>query len=344
MHYTPRFISGLQSGISSEVIQTIDIIAEVASELSNLISLGELTDVLEHEVGTNADGDSQRPLDVIADEAYLQKLKGSPVKFYASEEQEEVLTINPLGNVGLAIDPLDGSSNIDTNVSIGSIFSIKPLDSNASVSESDKHSTFCNPGTNQLAAGYIIFGPQTVLVLTVGLGVCAYTLDRRKEKFVLSRDMIAIPVETKEFAINASNARHWSKRMKTYIDDSVAGKSGPRGIDFNMRWVASLVAETHRILSRGGIFIYPADSRKGYEKGRLRMVYECAPIAFLIEQADGLATDSYDRLLEKSANSIHERTPFAFGSKNEILRLQAYHDLPESEVSPLFKKRGLFNS
>tara|TARA_B100001250_G_C19555812_1_gene681095 strand:- start:277 stop:813 length:537 start_codon:yes stop_codon:yes gene_type:complete len=178
----------------------------------------------------------------------------------------------------------------------------------------------------------------------VGSGILTYVLDRVKNIFVESKKEISIPADTREYAINASNARHWEKRMKNYIDDSIAGKSGPRGIDFNMRWVASLVAETHRILSRGGIFIYPADSRKGYEKGRLRMVYECAPIAFLIEQAGGSATDCCNRILDLSVEDLHQRTPFAFGSKNEIARLQAYNDLPEAEVSPLFRNRGLFNS
>lgn len=344
MKYSPKYIVGLQNDIVDDVVITLDLIAEVGLELSALISLGDLSNEITSDVGVNADGDTQKPLDVLADESYLRKLNGSPVKFYASEEQDDILTINSKGTVGLAIDPLDGSSNIDTNVSIGSIFSIKPLPSSVNETNFDTANVFCSAGSDQLAAGYIIFGPQTVLVLTVGCGVCAYTLDRDKKQFILSKSLISIPPDTKEFAINTSNARHWSKRMRTYVDDSVAGKSGPRGIDFNMRWVASLVAETHRILSRGGIFIYPADSRKGYEKGRLRMLYECAPIAFLIEQASGAATDSYDRILDKGISKVHDRTPFAFGSKNEISRLQAYHDLPESEISPLFKKRGLFNS
>ena len=203
---------------------------------------------------------------------------------------------------------------------------------------------FLAPGSLQIAAGYVIFGPQTMFVVTFGNGVKTFILDRKKNIFIDSKLETLIPADTREYAVNASNARHWDKRMKNYIDDSIAGKSGPRGIDFNMRWVASLVAETHRILSRGGIFIYPADSRKGYEKGRLRMVYECAPIAFLIEQAGGAATDSFNRILDLEVSELHERTPFAFGSRNEIARLQAYNDLPEAEVSPLFGKRGLFSN
>ena len=255
-----------------------------------------------------------------------------------------MLDLGGKGTLALAIDPLDGSSNIDTNVSIGSIFSIRSLPSNYDLNQNNAQQIFLSPGSEQLAAGYIIFGPQTVMVFTVGNGVLTYIFDRVKKIFIESKKEISIPADTREYAINASNARHWDKRMKNYIDDSIAGKSGPRGIDFNMRWVASLVAETHRILSRGGIFIYPADSRKGYEKGRLRMVYECAPIAFLIEQAGGAATDSFNRILDLSVEELHQRTPFAFGSKNEIARLQAYNDLPESEVSPLFRKRGLFSN
>ena len=188
------------------------------------------------------------------------------------------------GKLALAIDPLDGSSNIDTNVSIGSIFSIRSL-SDSHLKNNKINDIFLAPGSQQIAAGYVIFGPQTMFVVTFGNGVKTFILDRKKNIFIDSKLETIIPADTREYAVNASNARHWDKRMKNYIDDSIAGKSGPRGIDFNMRWVASLVAETHRILSRGGIFIYPADSRKGYEKGRLRMVYECAPIAFLIEQA-----------------------------------------------------------
>ncbi len=325
-----------------DLAETVDKIAKVACHLSYLISIGSLSSFnLNKETSTNYDGDKQKALDVYADEAYLAELEDSPVKYYASEEQEEVIDLDGDGRLALAIDPLDGSSNIDTNVSIGSIFSIRSIPNKQT---RDKKNIFLAAGSEQIAAGYVIFGPQTMFVVTFGNGVKSYILDRNKNLFIDAKKEINIPVDTKEYAVNASNARHWEKRMKNYIDDSIAGKSGPRGIDFNMRWVASLVAETHRILSRGGIFIYPADSRKGYEKGRLRMIYECAPIAFLIEQAGGAATDSFNRILDLEVNELHQRTPFAFGSKNEIARLQAYNDLPEAEVSPLFGKRGLFSS
>ena len=334
----------LPKGLSADLADSLDRIASVAQDLSYLISKGNISDEVQNQTAVNSDGDEQKPLDVYADEAYLEKMKNSSIRLYASEEQPTVLDLGGIGTLALAIDPLDGSSNIDTNVSIGSIFSIRSIPSNFIIDSDNAETVFLSPGSDQIAAGYVIFGPQTVIVLTVGDGVLTYVLDRVKKIFIESKRETSIPADTREYAINASNARHWQKRMKNYIDDSIAGKSGPRGMDFNMRWVASLVAETHRILSRGGIFIYPADSRKGYEHGRLRMVYECAPIAFLIEQAGGSATDCYNRLMDLSVSELHQRTPFAFGSKNEIVRLQAYNDLPDAEVSPLFRRRGLFNS
>ena len=334
----------LPGGISKSLVDALNRIGLVAQNLSYIISTGNVVDVVQNNISVNSDGDDQKPLDVFADEAYLAEMTNSSIRLYASEEQAEVLDLGGSGTLALAIDPLDGSSNIDTNVSIGSIFSIRTIPADYKSNPDNAKSVFVSPGSNQLAAGYVIFGPQTVIVFSVGKGILTYILDRAKNIFIESKREISIPADAREYAINASNARHWEKRMKNYIDDSIAGKSGPRGMDFNMRWVASLVAETHRILSRGGIFIYPADSRKGYEKGRLRMVYECAPIAFLIEQAGGAATDCYNRILDLPVEELHQRTPFAFGSRNEIARLQAYNDLPEAEVSPLFRKRGLFNS
>ena len=334
----------LPEGLSINLADALNRIASVAQKLSYVISKGELGDELQQKTLINSDGDDQKPLDVFADEAYRKAMSNSSIRLYASEEQAEVIDLGGTGSLALAIDPLDGSSNIDTNVSIGSIFSIRAIPDDVKNASDEFTQIFLSPASNQLAAGYVIFGPQTILVFTVGKGVLVYTLDRLKSMFIGSKKGFSIPADTREYAINASNARHWEKRMKNYIDDSIAGQSGPRGIDFNMRWVASLVAETHRILTRGGIFIYPADSREGYSKGRLRMVYECAPIAFLIEQAEGAATDCCDRILDLSVEELHQRTPFAFGSKNEIARLQAYNDLPDSEVSPLFRKRGLFDS
>ena len=330
---------------NSEDLKSVIVnIAEVACNLSRIISLGDTCNALNETIGTNSDGDNQRNLDVIADRAYFEKLQNTAVRFYASEEKDKVIEINPDGTLGVAIDPLDGSSNIDTNLSIGSIFSIRKLEEPKKSKDRNWENGFLSPGKKQLAAGYIIFGPQTLMVLTTGKGVQQFVLDRENKHFVLTRKAVEIPEDTREYAVNASNIRHWSKPVKKYIEDSNAGEIGPRGANFNMRWVASLVAETHRILSRGGIFIYPADDRKNYSSGRLRMVYECAPIAYLIEQAGGSATDCINRILDIPAQDLHSRTPFAFGSRNEVARLQAYHDLPDEEISPLFRRRGLFNS
>ncbi len=327
---------------SSDLKIVIGIIGMVAIRLSTIISLGDLHENSQVEISSNTDGDEQKSLDVIADREYFEALKGSPVLAYVSEEREDLTIINDRGSLLLAIDPLDGSSNIDTNLSIGSIFSIREhgVDTNKKSIEEQ----FLQPGNRQIAAGYIIFGPQTILVVTTGNGVFQFVLNRETRQFLLTKEGIQIPVDTQEYAVNASNARHWSKAMRLYIEDSNAGEVGPRDVNFNMRWVASLVAETHRILSRGGIFIYPSDSRKTYESGRLRMVYECAPIALLIEQAGGGATNCIDRILDQPSNSLHARTPFAFGSINETARLQAYHDLPKEETSPLFGRRGLFSN
>lgn len=318
----------------AEVAQVVRRIARVAHDLSRRIARGPLEG---HGVtlGENSDGDTQKALDLIADEAFAAALTDSPVRWYASEEREEVAALNPAGALALAIDPLDGSSNIDANVSIGTIFSILPA-------ESDPLASFLRPGTDQLAAGYVIYGPQTALVLTLGKGTSLHVLDPDTGRFELVTAQLEIPAASSEFAINVSNYRHWGAPVRAYIDDCLAGDTGPRAKNFNMRWIASLVAETHRIVSRGGIFLYPADARPGYERGRLRHVYECAPIAMLIEQAGGAATDGCDRILDRVPQSLHERTPFVFGTADKVHRVAAYHDLPHEEVAALFGRRGLF--
>ncbi|MBK5933848.1 D-fructose 1,6-bisphosphatase [Rhodovulum imhoffii] len=312
-------------------------LCEVGAELSHTIQRGPLGGALGAEVGVNTDGDGQKALDVMADEAFGARLRSASVRWYASEEQEEVVELDPEGAFALAIDPLDGSSNIDVNVSIGTIFSIYEAKDEANAS-------FLRPAQEQIGAGYIIYGPQTMLATTFGKGTQLYLMDPDSRQFVLVNPAVKVSQSSQEFAINASNYRHWSKPVRAYIDDCIAGEEGPRASNFNMRWVASLVAETHRILSRGGVFLYPADARKGYEHGRLRMVYECAPIAFVIEQAGGLATDAQDPILPQSARELHARTPFVFGSPDKVSRVAAYYDLPEQEVSALFGKRGLFRA
>lgn len=313
-------------------------LAGAGRSLSDRIALGPLDERHGARTGAaNADGDVQAALDVIADETCHAALTGTGIRHYLSEERPEVATLDPAGSLAIAIDPLDGSSNIDTDISIGTIFGIWPAAAEASAS-------FLRPGTELLASGYIIYGPQTQFVLTLGRGIARFVLDRAAGSFHLVETGRTIPEAAPEFAINASNYRHWPRPVRAYIDDCVAGEEGPRGRNFNMRWIASLVAETHRIIMRGGIFLYPADSRKGYEKGRLRHLYECAPIAFLVEQAGGAATDGCDRILTKRPEGLHARTPFVFGSAGKVARVAAYHDLPEAEVAPLFGKRGLFTA
>jgi len=326
-----------QGTIPEPLLPVIDALCNVGSTLSRTIARGPLGQTLGVAVGENTDGDSQKALDVIADEAFADALRTTSVRWYASEERELVTELDPKGRYALAIDPLDGSSNIDVNVSIGTIFSIFEA-------TDDAESSFLRPASEQIAAGYIIYGPQTALVISFGQGTQHYVLDPDTGVFRLVSKALSLPPISHEFAINASNYHYWAKPVRAYIDDCLAGTEGPRGQAFNMRWIASLVAETHRILTRGGIFLYPSDNRKGYENGRLRMVYECAPIAFLIEQAGGRATDGSDPILSKTAPDLHARTPFVFGSAEKVARVAAYHDLPEREVSALFGTRGLFRN
>ncbi len=331
-----------KSYIDAEHIPTalrpvIGALCRVGSELSLQIARGPLAERLGAEMGSNSDGDTQKALDVIADKAFAEALTGTGVRYYASEERETVEELDPAGSLALAIDPLDGSSNIDVNVSIGTIFSV--FDAKDGAEES-----FLRDTNEQIAAGYLIYGPQTMLMVTFGDGVLQFVRDPLDGVFKLNVERLMIPANADEFAINASNYRHWSKPVRAYIDDCLAGKEGPRDKNFNMRWVASLVAETHRILTRGGIFLYPSDNRPGYEYGRLRMVYECAPIAMLVEQAGGQATSGCDRLLGQQADTLHARTPLVFGNSEKVSRVCAYHDLPEEEVSALFGNRGLFRA
>ena len=323
--------------ISQPLFDVVDALCRVSADLSNTISMGQLSGGLGQVVGTNSDGDGQKALDIIADEAFAAALANTNVRYYASEERDTVQTLNSTGAYAVAIDPLDGSSNIDVNVSIGTIFSIFPA-------VEDAEASFLRPAREQIAAGYVIYGPQTILVITFGDGTAMYVLNRDTKRFEAAENNKIIPGVSREFAINASNYRHWPDEIRAYIDDCLAGADGPRARDYNMRWVASLVAETHRIITRGGIFLYPSDARPGYQQGRLRMVYECAPIAFLVEQAGGKATDGRDPIMGMQAASLHARTPFVFGSPEKVDQVATYHDLPEAEVSALFAERGLFRN
>jgi fructose-1,6-bisphosphatase I len=316
-------------------------LAHAARQIADLIAKGPLAGPLGAEIGTNVHGDIQKELDLRANALLIAALQATPVAAIASEELDEPLVCNESAPLIVALDPLDGSSNIDTDVSIGTIFSILPAGAGGGAAHA-----FLQPGSRQIAAGYVIYGPQCALVLTVGKGTHIFTLDRASGEFRLTRPAVRIPPSAREYAINASNQRHWSAAIRAYFADCVEGEDGPRGKDFNMRWIASLVAECHRILARGGVFLYPADARKGYQQGRLRLLYEANPIALLVEQAGGSAIDSQTPILGIAGTALHQRTPLIFGSRSEVELIGRYvagrHAL--SERSPLFAHRGLFRA
>jgi len=294
----------------------MEVLAEAAIALAARIARNGVEEHLGSAAGTNSDGDSQKALDVIADHLFLQAAKAGGVRHYASEEQERVVDLGT-GDWALAIDPLDGSSNIDTNVSVGTIFSLYPA-------APSPEASFLRPVSAQIGAGYVIYGPQVALVCSFGAGAQRYVLDPVAGAFVLADPAVSLPVEAAEFAINASNYRHWPEPVRAFVDECLAGTEGPRGKNFNMRWIASLVAEAHRIFVRGGVFLYPADQRKGYEAGRLRLLYECAPMAFLAVQAGGGATDGQREILGLTPNALHQRVPFVFGSRTQVDRVAAH--------------------
>ena len=326
------------------VAETIRGLADGALSVRKLITQGALqSGFAASRSSANSDGDVQKDLDVVADDIFLSAMRGCPVAIYASEENSNALVLDPQRPLALAIDPLDGSSNIETNVSIGTIFSILP---SGDLSGGDTDAVMMQPGNAQLAAGFFIYGPQLALALTVGSGTRIFIHSPQYGEFIEAYDSVKIPATSQEFAINASNYRHWFEPVRSYVDDLFAGTEGPREKDFNMRWIASLVADCYRILIRGGVFLYPADRRKGYGQGRLRLVYEANPIAFLVEQAGGKATDSVERVLDIVPQSLHQRTPLIFGSADKVGRIARYHVDPAmiSERAPLFGNRGLFRA
>jgi fructose-1,6-bisphosphatase I len=320
----------------ADVATTLLALAGACRRISDLIAAGALAGALGATRGEHGAGDTQKELDVRANDLVLDALTEAPVAALASEELDLAVALTQGAPLLVAIDPLDGSSNIDTNVSVGTIFSILPADSAA----------FLQPGGRQLAAGYAIYGPQTALVLTTGEGTNVFTLDRASGQFRLTAERVRVPSKTREFAINASNHRHWDEPIRIYVDDCLKGSEGPRGEDFNMRWIASMVAEAHRVLARGGVYMYPSDLRDGYQHGRLRLVYEANPVAWLIEQAGGAASTGTGRILDITPEGIHQRVPLIFGSRDEVERLDRYHrdPYPLGERSPLFGRRGLFRS
>ncbi len=334
------------SGAFSAVINQIRL---ACKRISHVVGQGALVGALGKAGTGNVQGEEQMRLDVIADEIFLRTNEwGGNLAGLVSEEREEPWPIPETyarGRYLLVYDPLDGSSNIDVNVSVGSIFSVLRCPDH--VTGDPAAADFLQPGTQQVAAGYAIYGPTTMLVLTLGRGTHGFTLDRAFGEFILTHPDLAIPASTREFAINTSNERFWEPPVRRYVAECVQGRSGPRGDDFNMRWIASLVAEVHRILVRGGLFMYPRDTRDPARPGRLRLLYEANPMAMLVEQAGGAASTGRGRLLEVPPTSLHQRVPVILGSREEVERIERYHGDHDAGVEPpheqpLFHERTLF--
>lgn len=303
----------------------IEVVARASKAISHAVSKGALAGILGEAGSGNIQGEAQKKLDVIANEVLLEANEwGGHLAAMASEEMDHpyfIPTQYPRGGYFLLFDPLDGSSNIDVNVSIGTIFSVLPAPKDKVPTESD----FLQPGTQQLAAGYAIYGPQSLFVLTVGDGVHGFTLDRELGSWVLTHPDMRIPEQTKEFAINMSNQRHWDEPVIRYVNELLAGATGPRARDFNMRWVASMVADVHRILSRGGIFMYPWDKREPNKPGKLRLMYEANPMSFIVEQAGGKSTNGKQRIMEIQPEGLHQRVAVFLGSSQEVDYVTKYH-------------------
>jgi fructose-1,6-bisphosphatase I len=330
VHLT-QFLIERQRGknlINADLRLLIETIARACKAISTRVNKGALADGLGSADSRNVQGEVQKKLDVLSNEILLQANEwGGNLAALVSEEMEDprpIPTHYPRGEYLLLFDPLDGSSNIDVNISVGTIFSVLrcPKNPDGSICEATEQA-FLQPGRAQVAAGFAVYGPTTVLVLTVGDGVYGFTLDRETYTFVMTHENIRIPEDTQEFAINASNARRWEAPVKRYIDECLAGKEGPRGKDFNMRWVASMVADVFRVLSRGGLFMYPRDAKN--KEGRLRLMYEANPMAFIVEQAGGAATDGLNRILDIQPKRLHQRIAVVLGSKNEVEKVASYH-------------------
>ena len=310
--------------VSPELRLLIEVIARACKAISHTVSKGPLAGIGDAVGLNNVQGEAQKKLDVIANEVLVEANEwGGQLAAMVSEEMAEPYQIPnryPKGEFLLLYDPLDGSSNLDVNISVGTIFSVLRCPNNCTDFD---YKAFLQPGSKQVAAGFAVYGAATILVLTVGNGVVGFTLDRELGSFVLTDERILIPDQTQEFAINASNARNWHPPIKRYIDECLAGQSGPRGKDFNMRWVASMVADVYRILCRGGVFLYPTDAK--HKEGRLRLMYEANPMAFIVEQAGGAATDGRQRILDLQPTALHQRVGVVLGSKEEVERVTRFH-------------------
>ena len=329
-------------------------VALACKAIARAVAMGELGGMYGDQAADggksiNVQGETQKKLDVLSNDLFIRMNQwAGHLAGMASEEMDDpyqIPTHFPRGKYMLVFDPLDGSSNIDVNVSVGSIFSIlrapqDVIDSGRDVTEKD----FLQPGMQQVAAGYALYGPTTMLVLTVGNGAAGFTLDPNLGEFMLTHPKLQVPADTQEFAINASNSRFWEAPIKRYVDECLAGKSGARGKDFNMRWIASMVAEAHRILMRGGVFMYPRDNKDPSKAGRLRLLYEANPIGMVMEQAGGRASTGREPMLSVKPDGLHQRIGLVFGSKNEVERIERYHSEPTEAQNdnPLFSERSLF--
>ncbi|MGK0498648.1 MAG: fructose-1,6-bisphosphatase I [Oceanicoccus sp.] len=318
-----RLSSQLQSThTDAELVTLIDTIAIACKEITQRLQPGAITGVLGSAGAENVQGETQKKLDVISNDVLKDYLLSSEVvRAIASEEEESIVAGNQSGSYLVAFDPLDGSSNVDINCTVGTIFSIFNAPPSSKVSEED----FLQPGRNQAAAGYVIYGATIMLVLTTGEGVQMYTLDQRIGEFVMTTEQVSIAEDTNEFAINMSNQRHWAEPMQSYIADLLAGEDGPRQKNYNMRWVAAMAADVHRIMCRGGLFTYPWDKREPNKAGKLRLMYEANPMSFLVEQAGGSAWTDKQAIMDVQPEHIHQRVPVILGAKNEVTACLKYH-------------------
>jgi len=319
--YLPEFLDSHAADRPQNLRRLIIAVAEACRDIGQTVNNSALNNLQGELAQENVQGEVQKQLDVIANDMMLEPARWEGlVSALASEEMDTIHPLPAKGDYLLTFDPIDGSSNIDVNGLVGTIFSVLPSPA-GEVSEAD----FLKPGREQVAAGYAIYGPQTTLLFTLGKGVHAFTLDRDSGRWVLINPSVQLPSSTSEFAINMAYQRHWHAPVRRYVEDCLAGKTGPRGRDFNMRWLASMVGDLHRILTRGGIFIYPADTRKGSENGKLRLLYEVAPFSFLIEQAGGLATNGQTPIRDIVPHSLHQRTGVVLGVREEVEQVASYH-------------------
>jgi fructose-1,6-bisphosphatase I len=334
-----QFLEGLTQSThqSRALVKALGAMADASARLAGAVADGSRNAAFANEGETNIQGETQKYLDVLAHQLFMDAARDAELHSVLSEEEENAVALNPTGLIAIAIDPLDGSSNIAINAPIGTIFGIYPVTLGGVAAQ------FLRPGKDLLAAAYVVYGPRTELILTTGSGTKRFVLNGDRTDWIYSGDC-QVPETACEFAINASNHRHWSNKIRSFVNNCLDGKHGLYKADYNMRWLAALVGETHRILTRGGLFIYPADSRKGYEQGRLRYCYECAPISLLIENAGGRATDGASRILDLVPASLHARVPFCFGSPQQMSLFEEASDESEETQSPLFSKRGFFRT